>query len=102
MILACYHTSLLPFPAHLSITRMQVASDDPHSDVYYFVNPHSEGCAIKSSNGDVISINATHLVLHRSTGELELLYKLISSNSRRCAPMRQLLGCRVEGAEYGV
>lgn len=96
MILDCYHTSLLPGKASFYITRMQVASDDPHSDVYYFVNPHSGGCAIKSSNGDVISINATHLVLHRSTGEWELWYKLISSNSRRGTPMRQLLGCRVE------
>lgn len=96
MILDCYHTSLLPFPAHLSITRTQVASDDPHSDVYYFVNPYSGGCAIKSSNGDVVSINATHLVLHRSTGAWALWYKFISSNSRRGAPMRQLLGCRVE------
>lgn len=37
------YVSLLPFPAHLSITRTQVASDDPQSDVYYFVNPYSGG-----------------------------------------------------------
>lgn len=96
MILDCWHIDLLPCPAHLSITRLLTGSDDPQSDVYYFVNPYSGGCAIKSSNGDVVSINATHLVLHRSTGAWELWYKFISSNSRRGAPMRQLLGCRVE------
>lgn len=96
MTLDCYHTSILPFKAHFLITRTQVASDAPQSDVYYFIDPRCGCCVLKFMDGDTFPIMATHLVLHRSTGEWELWYTLGTSKPRRGAPMRQLLGCRVE------
>lgn len=96
MILDCYHTSLLPGKASFYITRMQVASDDPQSDVYYFIKPSCGCCVLKFMDGDTFPIMATHLVHHESTGAWELWYTLGTSKPRRNTPMRQLLGCRVE------